>query len=407
MGKNKKLVKSGVKSSSSKETEEQTQKKLQKLSIYAMAVLSEQQKKYIEDASPEDCIKDLRALQEANPLKFITRNFYRVHGSYSDKTWDRYFGTFLEFRKQAGLELNRQQQQMERGIAKQASLDVFRSFYRDEVLPYENKYTLADSKGRFKTVLVGSDFHDIHCDPFVLAVFLDTAKRLQPDVIVLNGDIFDLYEASRFDQDIRQVKIVGRFNYVKNNIFKPLRELCPNAQIDLIIGNHERRILTLLAAKTPALKVILADVMGLTLADVFGLDEFEINMISKLDLTAFRNEDVRKDLSENFKVYYNCFVASHFDQHTRFGLSGTSGHTHKPKLVTFCNLSAGKMTWTTTGCMARTRMEYVEGLDDSINSFLIAHLDTKKLLVNPEHIVIPGNHVVVHGKRYIRKDDKE
>ena len=366
------------------------------------AVMSEKNKKFDPEATADTCIQDLRRLQELHPYKALTRNFYRHHGKYSDATWGQFFGTFLEFRRQAGLELSRNQHSLERKIAKHASLDTYRKFYSEEILSYHNKYsTQEDKSGRWKTILVGSDFHDLECDPFLLAVFIDTAQRLQPDVIVLNGDVFDNYEFSRFDQDPRQIKILTRFNHVKTHIFGALRRACPNSQIDLIAGNHEVRILKVLADKTPAMKVLLADVMGLTFADMFGLDEFEINLTCKMDLAAFTSPDIQNEVKENFKLFYDSFVCSHYKS-LQYGVSGTSGHTHHPELVTFANLPMGKLSWTTTGCMAVTRMEYSQSMDDAQQSFLIAHVDTHLKKVSPEHIVVPGDSIVVQGKRYVR-----
>lgn len=375
--------------------------KPKKYSHAELAVISEREKKFDPSATAEDCVKDLRSVQERFPLKHITRNFYRIHGTYSDATFSQYFGTFLEFRRQAGLELSRNQHSLERKIAKHASLDTYRKFYTEEVLPYHVKYEKSKD-GRFKTILVGSDFHDTHVDPFCLAVFIDVALRVQPDIIVLNGDIFDMYEFGKYSIDPRQIKIVERFTFVKTHIFGALRRACPNAQIDLIIGNHEWRILKHLADRTPAMKVLLADVMGLSLSDVFGLDEFEINLVAKLDLAAFSEPDIKDELRENYRVYYSCFVVSHFKD-IGFGVSGTSGHTHKPEQDTFVNLPMGRCTWTTTGCIALTQAEYVEGRDKWTNSFMLAHIDTETKSVTPEHFIIPGNHVTVHGKRYERK----
>lgn len=374
-----------------------------KLTDSERAILSEKQKKFDGSASKDDCIEDLRQLQEYNPFKHITRNFYRINGKYSDSTWNRFFGTFLEFRRQSGLELSRGQHSLERQIAKHASADIYRDYYKTTVLPYHEKYSSAQRKpGRFKTVLVGSDFHDIEADPFVLSVFIDTAKRVQPDIIVLNGDVFDCLEFGKYTVDPRDIKIKERFEFVRQKIFKPLRDLCPNSQIDMIIGNHEYRILLYMADRSPALKVLLSDIVGLTLSQIFGLDEFKINLVAKLDLEAFSQNERKENLKENFKVYYDTFICCHFKDWV-YGLSGSSGHTHRPELETRANIPMGKLSWTTTGCIAKTRAGYVQGMDVWTNSFMLAHIDTLKKIVSPEHFLIPGDFVVIHGKRYERK----
>lgn len=370
------------------------------------ALLSERAKKFDSKATKEDCINDLRRVQEENPTQTISRNFYREHGKYSDSVWNSKFGTFLEFRRHAGLELSRHQHKLEKDIAKHAAHDVFRDFYKAEVEPYGSKYTINFSDKHNKVILVASDFHDIDCDPFVLEVFLDTAKRLQPDVIVLNGDIYDCYDSSKFDKDIRELKIKERFDFVKDRIFRVLRNSCPNSQIDLILGNHEWRIVNLLAMKTPNIRVILSDVMGLTLAHFFGLDEFKINLVCKVDLAAFTEADRNKELRKNFRVYYDCFVVGHLKDKSA-GMSGTSGHTHRPNMETFTNLAMGKCSWTETGCIGHTVGSYVLGRDQWTNSFMIAHIDTIKKSVTPEHILIPANTAIVHGIRYTRHKDRD
>lgn len=353
-------------------------------------------------ATKEECIQDLRSLQLEHPDRYLSRNFYRVHGSISDSAWDCHYGTFKEFRRQAGLELTRQQHKLELDVARHSSVDYLRKFHEAEVLPYSSKYDSPLSTKRYKTVLVGSDFHDIDCDEFVLSVFIDTARRLQPDVIVLNGDVFDCYDSSKYDKDIRELKIVERFEFVKEKIFSPLREACPNSQMDLILGNHEWRIVNLLAAKTPNIRVILSDVMGLTLADVFGLEKYRINLVSKVDLAAFTEADRKKELRKNFRVYYDCFVVGHFKDLST-GMSGSSGHCHRPHTQTYTNLVRGKLSWVETGCMCHTEAGYVQHRDKWGQSFLIAHIDTEEKRVNPEHIIFAGDFIVVHGVRYTRK----
>lgn len=365
----------------------------------AQALMSESSKKFDPNATPEQLVADLRSVQAAHPDKFISRNFYRVHGKYSEKTWDCVYGTFQEFKRQAGLELSRNQQQLERHIAKHASLDVYRDFQASEITPWVGKYEKPNDGGRTKTMLIASDFHDKEVDPFVLAVFLDTAKRIQPDVIVLNGDILDLYEFSRFDKDPRQIDLKGRFDFVRENIFKPLRDACPNAQIDFTLGNHEQRLLKHLADRTPFMRVLM-DLWGATLAGLFGLDEFKINLVTKWDLCAWRPGETREQAKKNYKVYYDCFVVNHTGNEG-FGMSGTSGHVHRPDVKTSASVN-GPLVWTITGCMCRTNAEYTTTMEKWHNSFLIVHVDTEKKQVVPEHILFSDHMTCVGGQYYYR-----
>jgi UDP-2,3-diacylglucosamine pyrophosphatase LpxH len=368
----------------------------------ALAQQIEAKKKYDPLATAEDCLKDIATIRQKYPFEDVSRDFYRIHGKYSDATWSRHFGTFAQFKRKGGIGKSQIVQSIERGIALHDSLDVFRKYYDTEVKPFHGKYERVRSKTGMKTILVGSDFHDIDTDPFMLAVFLDTAKRLQPDHIILNGDIFDLYEFSRFEVDPRCFDIAGRFNFVKQNIFGTLRKACPDADIDLIIGNHEFRLMRYLSDKSPAMKVLLHDVMGLRLKDIFGLDEYKINLVAKIDLSAYKVGEVKDEVKENFKIYYDCYVASH-EKDWKFGVSGTNGHTHKPRIEVNTSVPMGKMTWMNTGCMAKTPVVYQEGKDTYIQGFGIAHIDPVKKQVTQENIIVTGDFAVVAGKYYFRK----
>lgn len=136
----------------------------------------------LHDATAQETLDDLRQMAEANPEQVISRNYYRVHGKYSESAWSQYWGTFHEFKRQAGIILSRQQHNLEKQIAKHASVDHYRQM-NDERRSYGDAYDKPNPK-RFKQVVIAGDMHDKHVDPFYLDVLLDTCKRVQPDVIV-------------------------------------------------------------------------------------------------------------------------------------------------------------------------------------------------------------------------------
>lgn len=374
-------------------------------SLFARAVLSERSRKADWTATSDDCINDLRRLQESYPDRFLSRNFYRVYGKFSDSTWNQYFGTFAQFRRSAGIELSRSQQHLEKKIARHAHLDIYRKFYTEEVAPWVGKYEKIHSKGRIKTVLIGSDFHDVEVDPFVLSVFIDTAKRLQPDIIVFNGDTYDQYEFSRFDQDPRQVNIRSRYDFVRNEIFKPLRSVCPNTQFDFIIGNHEQRILKLLADRSPSMKVLI-DLMGVTFSQLLGLDEHKINLISKGDFSAYSSKEMHEEVARNYKKYFDTFICHHFGDED-YAISSIGGHTHKPKLITKANEAVGPIFSLTTGSMCKIDAEYHQQKVNAQNSFAIVHVDTHYRQAVPEHVMFTSRMAVVAGKYYFRSSEEQ
>lgn len=357
----------------------------------------------------EECLDDLRSLIERNPHRHVTELAYMAEGTIHYLDWSHFFGNFEEFSRQAGLKPTRGADKLKREIAKQASVDHYEQYYVTEVEPYVGKFEVTTNSKGVKKLVIGSDFHDIEADPFVLAVFIDTCRRIQPDVIILNGDVFDLYEFNRYDIDPRKADLEGRFEFVRERIFRPLREACPNAQIDFILGNHEWRLLKLLAdSKNMYLRILLANVAKMSFASIFGVDEFRINIVSKWDLRAF-GKDEREEVGKNLKVYYNLFVAKHIGPRSRdeaarkFAMSGTNGHTHRPDMITWNNLY-GRNSWVVTGSIARVNQDYVDDPDQAQNGFNIVFIDTERKVVLQRPIVINGDIAEVAGQFYTRQD---
>lgn len=335
--------------------------------------LSNDESRFEESWTAEDCIAELRRIAEASPEKIITRNGFRNESSISESTWNRYFGTFQEFKRQAGIILSRGQHKLEREIAIHASRDVYRRI-GDERHSLDSKY-LRPTDGKYKTILVGSDLHDIECDPFWKRVFIETAARIRPDVICLNGDVFDLAEFGKYNVDPREWDIVGRIRYVHDEILAPLREACPDTQIDIIEGNHEARLLRQVAEQTPAMRAILADLHGFTVGKLLGLERFQVNYVAKADLAAVRKSDHLKELAKNYRNYFDCFIAHHFPQGRHMGMPGWNGHHHSHEIWENFNPIYGTYEWHQVGAGHRRDAEYCAG-ERWGNGFLIASCNT-------------------------------
>jgi len=352
----------------------------------------------LHEATAQETLDDLRFMAEANPEKTISRNYYRVHGKYSESAWSQYWGTFHEYKRQAGIVLTRQQHNLEKNIAKHASVDRYRKF-GDERLDYAESY-IVENKSRYKTVLVASDFHDKECDKFFLKVFLDTAKRIQPDVICLLGDVFDLAEFGRYVVDPREWDVVGRIKFVHEHILEPLREACPNSQLDMVEGNHEYRLLRHLSDATPALKVVLSDLHGMTVSSLLGLDKYKVNYICKADLSAYTKGDINKEVSKNYKVYFDSMLVHHFTEGKSLGVPGINGHHHKVEVSTLHNETFGSYQWVQNGSGHHRDASYCNGEKWS-NGFTIATIDTltKRTVFD---VIDIKDFAVVGGKYYFR-----
>lgn len=350
-------------------------------------------------ATAAECVADLRRMAEEDPERAISRNYYRVHGKYSESAWGTNFGTFAEFKRQAGVVLSRQQHVFERQLARHVSVDHYRALSAERA-DYGDKY-LRPNANRFKTILACSDLHDAEIDPFYLRVLIDTAKRVQPDVVCFVGDIFDLAEFGKYGVDPREWDIVGKIKFVHENIFRPLRQACPTAQFDFIEGNHEARLLRMLADATPALRAVLSDLHGFTVGKLLGLDEFEINYIAKGDLAAFTKRDHDKELANNYKVYWDTVVCHHFPHARNMGMPGVSGHHHKHEVWANWSPTFGPYEWHQMGAGHKREASYCEG-EKWHNGFALINVDTVARAANFDYVAVT-DFAVSGGKWYVRE----
>lgn len=360
--------------------------------------MSEDASKFMEHWGPDECVAELRRVAEIDPERVVTRNHFRNHSAISESTWNRFFGTFEEFKRQAGIKLSRQQHGMERNIAKHASVDHYRRM-NIERQDWADRY-VRDNPNRFKTVLVCSDLHDIEIDPFYLRVLIDTARRVQPDVISLVGDIFDLPEFGKYGVDPREWDVVGRIRFAHEHILRPLREACPETQIDFIEGNHEARLLRQLADATPALRAVLSDLHGFTVGKLLGLEQFEINYIAKADLSAWTKRDFEKELANNYKVYFDTFLCHHFPHARNMGLPGVNGHHHRHQVWSEFSPIYGPYEWHQLGAGHVRSASYCEG-ERWHNGFAVVNIDTEKHSTAIDYVPVT-DFAVSGGKWYYR-----
>jgi predicted phosphodiesterase len=137
----------------------------------------------------------------------------------------------------------------------------------------KNPYSLPDSDETSYEpyILEGSRvflMNDIHI-PYhsikALTAAFDFAKKENPDVILLNGDVLDFFGLSRFCKDPKKRSFAGELNTFKE-FFQILDKEFPKSKKVLKIGNHEERYAHFLWQKA---------------AELTGVDEFELENIIK------------------------------------------------------------------------------------------------------------------------------
>lgn len=362
--------------------------------------LSEDERKFHPEWTKDDCVAELQRVAQLDLDRVVSRNYFRVHSRISEATWNRYFGTFEEFKRQAGIKLSRHQHNLERQIAKHASKDAQREMMGQKVT-FEGKYQRPCSN-RFQTALIGSDQHDITCDPFYRHLFIEAAARAQPEQIVINGDVFDLTEFSKYVQDPREFKPLQRIAWV-HDFLRDLRAAAPNAELHLVEGNHEFRLVRHLTEATPALVTILSDLHGLTVPKLLGLDQFQVNYIARMDLAAFHEKDIREELRKNYLILWDCLLLHHFPEGFQYGYPGVNGHHHKHTVRAAYSPTFGPYEWHQTGAGHIREASYCAGEKWS-NGFILAHVDTHRKRTAFDYVDCSADHAVLGGRFYTRDD---
>lgn len=346
-------------------------------------------------------LNDIVRVSELNEHGNVTRTSYRNEGSYSTFEIEKHFGNFTEAKRQAGVMNTRLQSQLVGQVAKHVSYDDLRKLNIDRH-DFGEKY-LKPTGRRFQSMVIASDLHDKDLDPFVRRVMVDIVRRLQPDIICLGGDVFDLPEFGKYAVDPRTWDVVGRIKYVHDFLLE-LREAAPDAQIDMLEGNHEYRLLRHLGEASPAIKAVLSDLHGMTVGQLLGLDQFQVRYVARGDLAAWTKGDIRKELKKNYEVYFDTLLVDHFPQGIRRGLSGVNGHHHKFEARSFYSALRGPCQWVQLGCGHRRAAEYCDGHHWNMG-FLVAHIDTEKHTTAMNYVPVL-DHAEVGGTFYFRGDDE-
>lgn len=343
---------------------------------------------------------DLIRLHKANPNKNITQAFYRKNGKYGDRDqYTHHFGTFAKFKESAGLHNSRLTNKLINQKSKEVDREKFKEYYRTQIHPFNGKYKQSLSK-KWVDAMSVSDLHDTKLCPFMWELAMDIAKRRQPDILIFNGDIFGADPFSRWPKDIREhAPVKAGFEFVHKEIFGRARAVLPNAQMHLVIGNHDLWVLKYLADGAPRIRELLSDVLGMRLADLFGLKEYEINLVSKFDLDVWKPE--HSEIKQNHITFDKAMTFCH--KPTRiFGTSTSTGHTHHPAVTTSWNVHAGTHTLHTTGNMCHCDESYQETPPDAVQGLGYYSWNRHTKSTHTEDISVPGTHVVVDGYRYER-----
>ena len=116
--------------------------------------------------------------------------------------------------------------------------------YKPKITPPTEGEKLAVILSDYQAGYHNQDLHERSCD---------LIHRLQPDVVVVNGDLLDLPGLSRFRQRPNTHKTVQQCLDAGYSILRDLRLAAPSAEGFVLPGNHEQRLQNKLIEEIPEL----------------------------------------------------------------------------------------------------------------------------------------------------------
>lgn len=216
-------------------------------------------------------------------------------------------------------------------------------------------------------ILALSDVHFPYHDETALSAAIRYGIDNKVNTILLNGDILDFYQLSRFDKDPSKPKMqveldMGRW------FMKALREAFPNARIYYKIGNHEDRLEKWLRLKAP---------------EWIGTEEFELKAL--LRFGEHRIELI--DSQATIKAGHLNIIHGHEymgggtvnparNLYLKAKASTICGHFHRKSEFITRDINNNMQGAWTTGCLCELYPEYMKGHTDWVHGF--AHIKVEK-----------------------------
>lgn len=232
-----------------------------------------------------------------------------------------------------------------------------------------------------------SDFHVPHHNIPVVESALRLIKKIRPHRVVLNGDMNDHFQLSRFNNTGERLETLQDEIDGGNRIRGAVRKAVPDALIEETEGNHDSRLRGYVAQNAAALKSLRA----LLPEEQYHWKRYEITPHTG---AGFR-------LRPNFLVKHGTHVrgeagATAKAEMAAAGISGISGHTHR--LATYRKVGYQTMQWTEQGCLCRLDPEYITGMPNWTNGVVVGQFSTRSDCFVVEEVQAFNDKLVYGGK---------
>lgn len=222
--------------------------------------------------------------------------------------------------------------------------------------------------------IVISDIHFPYEDKEALGAVKQFIKHNPINTIILNGDILDMYDVSRFDKSPERVNsLQGELNKAIK-FLKELRALAPEAKMVFIQGNHEKRLEKYLYRHPE-----LFSLDALKIPNLLKLQELNIQYEPKF----YRLGSLKITHGSKVRKYSGYTAHAELDSND---CSGISGHTHRGG-VYYKKTPSRYLAWYEGFCLCGLEPEYTEGIPDWQQGFIYGIAKGDEFKVSPVPIV--------------------
>ncbi len=124
-----------------------------------------------------------------------------------------------------------------------------------------------------KVALAAADWQIPFDDPQMTKLFLEVVKDVQPNLVILGGDILDLpYCSTKFINPAFPKDQLIDDLYQAMRLIVDINVAAPRASVIYIEGNHEARLSNLVLERAPALQVLLGEKRALSMTSLIDPD---------------------------------------------------------------------------------------------------------------------------------------
>lgn len=228
-----------------------------------------------------------------------------------------------------------------------------------------------EKENRFVVI---SDIHFPYEDATALGAVLKFIKSQNLQTIIMNGDILDMYDVSRFDKSPERVNSLQGELDKAIDFFSKLRKAQPNAKIVFICGNHEKRLERYLWKHSELFSLDALKIPNLLKFEKFGIEYYEkYYKLGPLKIT--HGSVVRK---------FSSYTAhAELDKNDCCGISG---HTHRGGIF-YKKTPSRYLAWYEGFCLCGLEPEYTEGIPDWQQGFIYGVVKGDSFAINPIPIV--------------------